>query len=184
VIDPTCSSTASDLKVQENDEGIVKTPYRRSMEKFSLGPKAFRRTTYKNLNASSDGILYGFRPVDEAIGILRSHFGKYAVFFYNELCPDVIAMLWRPTTFHRQPFSAMHAEFSTPVEYKWEENSLVTKNSNDVLRAIRCILRHIIIDYKIFDDKSIKDEVMSKASQKTKRKLSSDDSSDNDGASD
>lgn len=178
IVDSTCSSSSSDLGVHETD-GILKTPYRRSMEKLSLGLKAFRRTAYKNLNtSSSDSLIYGFKPVDEAVGMLRSHFGQYALFFYNEHCPDMIAMLWRPTTFQRLPFSAMHAEFCTPSDFQWEENALVTKNSNDILRAIKSVLRHVIVDFKVLDDRSIKDTVSTDTLKTPKRKLSDDDSSD------
>jgi len=180
IVDSTCSSTASDLGIQKVD-GILKTPYRRSMERLPLGLKAFRRTAYKNLNNTSslDSLLYEFKPVDEAVGMLRTQFGQYALFFYNEHCPDMIAMLWRPTTFQWLPFSAMHAEFCTPTDYQWEENTLVTKNSNDILRAIRCALRHVIVDFKVLDDRSIKDSTTTdEVVQKAKRKLLEDDSSD------
>lgn len=179
IVDSTCSSSSSDLGVHEVD-GILKTPYRRSMEKLSLGLKAFKRTAYKNLNtSSSEALLYGFKPVDEAVATLRSHFGQYALFFFNEHCPDMIAMLWRPETFERLPFSAMQAEFCTPTDYQWEENALVTKNSNDILRAIRCVLRYVIVDFKVLDDRSIKDTVTTgETARKAKRKVSDDDSSD------
>ena len=180
IIDSSCSSTESNLAVTSNDEK-VKTPYYNTMEKISLGPKLLRKKVYKNLNAA-ESILYSFKPVDEAIEKLRSKFGKYAVFFYNEFCPDMIAMLWRPSAFQRQPFSAMHAEFHTPVEYDWEENGLVTTNSKDVLRAIKCFLIDIIIDTKVLDARSIKapaviNEGATTTPRKAKRKLPKNDSS-------
>ena len=186
IIDTACSSTSSNL-VDVVKDNVIQTPYYRTMEKFTLGPKMLRKKVYKNLNAA-DSILYSFKPIDEVMTVLRSKFGKYAVFFYNEFCPDMIAMLWRPDAFERQPFSAMHAEFTTPIDYHWEENGLVTTNSADVLRAINCVLSDVIVDSKVIDDRQIKDESKvnneSKSPKKSKRKLSDDESSSSDEDSD
>ena len=180
IIDSSCSSTASDLTLPVKDEHVL-TPYYRTIEKLSLGPKSLKKKVYKNLNVA-ETVLYSFRPVDETVEILRSKFGRYAVFFYNEFCPDMIAMLWRPTAFQRQPFSAVNAEFCTPIEHQWGEDSLVTTNSNDVLRAAKCILRNLVVDTKVLDDRSIKggDTSSGKSPSKSKRKLSEDSSSDED----
>ncbi len=181
IIDPSCSSTGGNLSTSSN-EGKIITSFLKSMEKFNLGPKVLRKKVYKNLNAAGS-ILYAFKPVDEAIEKLRAKFGKYAVFFYNEFCPDMIAMLWRPSAFQRQAFSAMHAEFQTPIEYDWGENGLVTTNSKDVLRAIKCVLKDIIINTKVLDDRSIKPPKEKKEDGKTtpkknaKRKAPKDSSS-------
>jgi U3 small nucleolar RNA-associated protein 22 len=156
IIDTSCSSTAANLVDVVKDEAIH-TPYYRTIEKFTLGPKMLRKKVYKNLNAA-DSILYSFKPIDEVMNTLRSKFGRYAIFFYNEFCPDMIAMLWRPDAFERQPFSAMHAEFTTPIDYQWGENSLVTTNSADVLRSIKCVLHDFIVDTKILDQRQIDGE--------------------------
>lgn len=181
IIDSSCSSTGSDFSTSWDSEK-AKTPYYRTIEKLSLGPKALRIKAYKNLNSSED-ILYSFQPIEECIEKLRSKFGKYACFFYNEYCPDMIAMLWRPVAFQRKPFSAMHAEFHTPIENNWEENGLVTANCNDILRAIKCTLSDVIVGTKVYDDKSIKllpTENSAKSStltKKSKRKHQQDSSS-------
>lgn len=191
IIDIACSSTSSNLVDVVKDD-VIQTPYYRTMEKFTLGPKMLRKKVYKNLNAAdSNSVLYSFKPIDEVMTVLRSKFGKYALFFYNEFCPDMIALLWRPDAFERQPFSAMHAEFTTPIGYHWEENGLVTTNSADVLRAIKCVLSDVIVDSKVLDDRQIKDESQSKmdnneskSPKKAKRKLSDDASSSSDEDSD
>lgn len=104
---------------------------------------------------------------------LRSQFGRYAVFFYNEFCPDIIAILWRPTILQRQPYSAMHSEFCAPIESDWVENGLVTTNTNDILRSIRCVLQDVVVDTKVLDDKTIffeQDEITKKNITKTAKK--------------
>jgi siroheme synthase len=52
----------------------------------------------------------------------------------------------------------MHAEFTTPIDYQWGENSLVTTNSADVLRSIKCVLHDFIVDAKILDQRQINGE--------------------------
>ena len=77
-------------------------------------------------------------------------------------------MLWRPTAFERQTYSAMHSEFFTPIEYDWIEDGLVTTNSNDVLRAIQCVLHNVAVDCKVLDDRTIA-EKESKSAEKLQR---------------
>ena len=75
------------------------------------GPKALRKAIYKNLTTSAgESVLHEWRPVDCLMESLCSKFGDKAVFFFNELTPDLIAALWRPDTFKTQPLSALHSE--------------------------------------------------------------------------
>ncbi len=99
---------------------------------------------------------------------LRLHFGRYAVFFYNEFCPNLIAMLWRPNAFTRQTYSAMHSEFFTPINHNWIEDGMVTTNANDVLRAIQCILHNVVVDSKILDYRSTFEEEEGSSKKKVK----------------
>lgn len=154
ITDSISKSTQADLSISIDEQGHVLSPYRRSMDLLSLGPKLLRKNMYKNLIAK-DRILYSWHPIDDLITALREKYGQYALFFYNEFCPELIGMLWRPTTFIRQPFSAMHAEFMAPVELQWSEDSLVITNPNDVLRAIKCHLNDVTVDAKVLDDRSI-----------------------------
>lgn len=154
IIDSVSKSTQSDLSTSKDENGNEITPYRRSIQMISMGPKVLRKKNYKNLIVK-ESILYAWHPIDDAVSSLRSKYGKYAIFFYNQFCPEIIAMLWRPTAFTRQAFSAMHAEFMTPMEYNWAADSLVTTNANDVLRAVKCILQNVIVDIKVLDDRSI-----------------------------
>eukprot|EP00554_Chaetoceros_debilis_P006566 CAMPEP_0194073910 /NCGR_PEP_ID=MMETSP0149-20130528/1122_1 /TAXON_ID=122233 /ORGANISM="Chaetoceros debilis, Strain MM31A-1" /LENGTH=1393 /DNA_ID=CAMNT_0038753963 /DNA_START=143 /DNA_END=4324 /DNA_ORIENTATION=+ len=154
ILESSSSATACDhASLLEND--VVATPYRRTMDKRYIGPKALKKKMYKNLSSNGSEILYGWAPITTIVQKLRSQFGRYAVFFYNEFCPDVIAILWRPTILQRQPFSAMHSAFCAPIESDWVGNGLVTTNTNDILRSIRCVLQDVVVDTKVLDDKAI-----------------------------
>jgi U3 small nucleolar RNA-associated protein 22 len=169
IMDITSKSTQCDLSLLKDNDGNILTPYRRSIQMISMGPKELRKKNYKNL-IGKESILYAWHPVDDVVSSLRSKYGKYAVFFYNQFCPEIIAMLWRPTAFNRQAFSAMHAEFMTPIEFNWATDSLVTTNANDLLRAVKCILHDVVVDVKILDDRSIhQDSGSSKKGSKRKQ---------------
>lgn len=76
------------------------------------------------------------------------------MFFYNEYCPDIIAVLWRPASFVPQPFSAVVSEFQQPVvTSSWKEDTLVVTNTDDLLYEIGFSLKDIITNIKILDDK-------------------------------
>eukprot|EP00553_Chaetoceros_curvisetus_P009993 CAMPEP_0204618964 /NCGR_PEP_ID=MMETSP0717-20131115/5462_1 /ASSEMBLY_ACC=CAM_ASM_000666 /TAXON_ID=230516 /ORGANISM="Chaetoceros curvisetus" /LENGTH=556 /DNA_ID=CAMNT_0051632835 /DNA_START=57 /DNA_END=1727 /DNA_ORIENTATION=+ len=169
VVDSTCSSTSSNYTLSRNDQGII-TPYRHSMEKILAGPKTLRKKVYKNLNTMESTVMLGWTPVDDIVQKLRLHFGRYAVFFYNEFCPDLIAMLWRPNAFARQTYSAMNSEFFTPMEHNWIEDGLVTTNASDVLRAIQCKLHNVVVDSKILDFRSTFEEEKKSKAERSKKK--------------
>ena len=152
-IDKGCSSTAGSFAITK-DKDMICTPYNRSMEKISAGPKDLRLKAYKNIQ-QTDSLVLNFQPMKYLMQQLKSQYGEYAVFFYNEYCPDIIAMLWRPSSFERQAFSAMHAEFTSPLDKNWEANALVTSNASDILRAIRGTMSDVLVDVKVLVDKSL-----------------------------
>ena len=88
---------------------------------------------------------------------LRSAHGKYAVFFYNELAPDVIALLWRPDAFRPVPFSALVSEFKRPVLEHWTGDSLVVTNTDDVMAEIVQRSRNVITTFKVLVGKKPND---------------------------
>jgi U3 small nucleolar RNA-associated protein 22 len=188
-IDKGCSSTAGSFAITK-DKDMICTPYNKSMEKLSAGPKDLRLKAYKNIQ-QTDSLVLNFQPIKYLMQQLKSQYGEYAVFFYNEYCPDIIAMLWRPSAFERQAFSAMHAEFTSPLDQNWEANALVTSNASDILRAIRGTMSEVLVDVKVLVDKSLDfeskldEKVESTTSSKKKRKVAaeeeeSDSSSDED----
>mmetsp|Transcript_2433 Transcript_2433/g.3232 ORF Transcript_2433/g.3232 Transcript_2433/m.3232 type:complete len:1406 (-) Transcript_2433:1253-5470(-) len=168
VCDTECASTGGDLNTFEK-EGLVMTPYHRSMEKRLLGPKLLKKKLYKNLIASDNSFILSWNPVQEAVARLRSELGHLALFFYNEYTPDIIAMVWRPDAFKPSSFSAMCSEYRRPIGNVWEENSLVVTNASDAMRVIKFLVRDIVTDVKILDDRQF---VKSKGKSSSKRKHS------------
>ena len=89
------------------------------------------------------------------ISSLREKFGSYALFFYNELSPEVIGLVWRPETVETTSFSAMTAEYARPLdddEKTWKNDSLVIRNATDLLREMSEYYQHVITSVKIIDE--------------------------------
>lgn len=180
IVDRECSSTSSDMTVKAHD-GMLETSYTRSMRQRSLGPEALRRKVYRNLsNANDDVLLHGWRPVEELVQTLRDKFGSLALYFYNDLTPEVIGMLWRPTTFQPQPLSIMHSECVRPVQDEIASDSLVIHNQNDIIREIRQCTDIIVDNIKVLDDKSIKTRLNPKKRRVSKSSSDEESTSDSD----
>jgi U3 small nucleolar RNA-associated protein 22 len=56
IYDTDCASTGCNLNISEVSETII-TPFQRSMEKRSFGPKSLRKKLYKNLVSSGNGVI-------------------------------------------------------------------------------------------------------------------------------
>ena len=165
-------------KQDSNNE--MTTPFERSLLKRYAGPKDLRKKMYKNL-VLEKGTLVSFsifaclmtmgfyilfklsqhmvslqhewQPVKSLISKLRSQYGEYAVFFYNEFSPDIIAMIWRPAAFIPKAFSAMMSEYQSPVLKCWKDDSLVMTNTDDLMSEIGYASRHVLSDIKVLDNK-------------------------------
>ncbi|EEC42738.1 predicted protein [Phaeodactylum tricornutum CCAP 1055/1] len=119
VVDSEASSTGGSLSVRPNKNGAYESSYTRSMQNRSEGPKLLRRKLYRNLVDSIESheeVILEWRPVDALIDRLRSRLGSWAVFFYNDLCPEVIGVLWRPL-FEPRSFSALASEYARPMKH-------------------------------------------------------------------
>ena len=92
---------------------------------------------------------HSLQPIEKVLKKFRSKFGHLAIFFYNEYSPEIISILWRPQVLQTDPFSAMHSEYKSPVDDKWEHESLVKFNESDVLREIKFYGRDIITNVKV-----------------------------------
>ena len=92
-------------------------------------------------------------PIKSLVSELRSKFSEYAVFFYNEFSPDIIALIWRPAAFVPKSFSVMLSEFQSPVLKLWKDDSLVVTNSDDLINEIGHIGRHVFSDIKVINTK-------------------------------
>jgi U3 small nucleolar RNA-associated protein 22 len=118
-------------------------------------------------------LQHGWRPVEEVVQSLREKFGSLALFFFNELAPEVIGVLWRPTSFMPQPFSVMRSEYVRPVDdAKWQSDSMVVHNARDIFREISEYTDGVIANVKVLDDRSIKPRLKKRSAPE-----SSDDSS-------
>eukprot|EP00804_Cyclotella_cryptica_P000287 CCRYP_010222-RA/>CCRYP_010222-RA protein AED:0.03 eAED:0.03 QI:184/1/1/1/0.75/0.6/5/416/1480 len=158
ITDEGCSSTCADCVIISSAKSSghitqVQSPFERSIQKRFDGPKELRRKHYKNLVLKKD-TLHEWNPVKSLVSTLRTKYHQYSVFFYNEYCPDVIAMLWRPASFVSQPFSAMISEFQHPVVINsWKEDTLVVTNTDDLMYEIGFSSRDIVTNMKVLDNR-------------------------------
>jgi hypothetical protein len=151
VIDTDSSSRDGDLAVRNNQEGKMDSSFTRSLRSRYLGPKPLRRKTYRNLQEQDGDVLVGWRPIDDFVTVLREKLSM-AVVFYNELSPDIIAILWRPSCFANHPFSVMLSENVRPITHNnWKMDSLVTTNIQDILRDISQLSKHTVVAIKAID---------------------------------
>jgi hypothetical protein len=173
VPDITSSATGSNLGILPSDDGFSESAYTRSMEARYVGPKPLRRKLYRNLRGNgSDAVLSMWRPVSEVVESLRERFGDKALFFYNEISPEVIGLLWRPQTFKAMSFSVMTSDYARPIgDGDWKNDSLVVRNERDLVREMSQYYLDVVTTVKIFDDHT---------SPKKKRKISHREGSDED----
>jgi U3 small nucleolar RNA-associated protein 22 len=154
LVDSACSSIDGDFAMSTNQNGQIETPFMKSYKRRINGPKALRKTTYKNLTtAAGEGLLQEWQPISHLVQSLRSKFGDKAVFFFNELSPDIIALLWRPDTFKPGPLSALHSENKRPIEIFWHSDSLVVTNQDDILTEIEHMCQPVVLEVKVLDDR-------------------------------
>ena len=156
VVDTEASSTGNDLNPSSDKAGTSESSYTRSMKARIKGPKGLRRKVYKNIqNSSSDSTILHWQPVHSVISSLREKFGAYALFFYNDLAPEVIGLVWRPETVATLSFSAMTSEYARPLdsdEKSWKNDSLVIRNATDLLREMSEYYQYIITTVKVIDE--------------------------------
>jgi U3 small nucleolar RNA-associated protein 22 len=152
IVDSDSSSTGGDLDVGINKNNTMDTGYTRSMRARLNGPKDLRRKLYRNLmDKEETKLVLEWRPVDTMVEALRKQLGSQALFFYNDLCPEVVAVLWRPL-FTPRAFSAMVSESVRPViPGEWKADTLVTLNVQDVLREVEQYTADIVTDCRVFD---------------------------------
>jgi hypothetical protein len=90
-------STGGDLDVGVSKNNVMESGYTRSIRARLAGPKDLRRKLYRNLMCEDvTKLLLEWRPVGAMVDTLRKQLGSTALFFYNDLCPEVVAALWRP----------------------------------------------------------------------------------------
>mmetsp|Transcript_1191 Transcript_1191/g.2196 ORF Transcript_1191/g.2196 Transcript_1191/m.2196 type:complete len:1553 (-) Transcript_1191:57-4715(-) len=179
-----CSSTNADCTItgatpNQDTKEQPGGPFEKSLEKRFAGPKELRKKHYKNLVLEKD-TLHEWQPVNTLVKALRSKYSNYALFFYNEFAPDVIAMIWRPDAFKPQPFSAIVSEFKRPATEFWKEDSLVITNTEDLMAEIGYFSRNIVSNFKVFDDKKPEDAPLEKSPKKSRQEADDDGESSDD----
>jgi len=116
------------------------------------GPKELERKAYRNITDRDEGnIILHWNPVDSIMRNLSSRLHRFALFFYNEFCPNVISVVWRPL-FEPRGFSAMVSENVRPITAdEWKPDTLVTINVRDLMREIGQYTAEIVVDVKVLD---------------------------------
>jgi U3 small nucleolar RNA-associated protein 22 len=142
------------LPTRNKATGDLETTYTRSMSRLSHGLKALQRKLYRNLMSDDDnaGILLSWQPIATLVYALRIKFGDCLLLFYNDLCPDVLAVVWRPQLLQARPFSAVTCAYGRPVSEDWKSDTLITLNVHDILRDMAGITKDIVTDVKVFDN--------------------------------
>eukprot|EP00540_Astrosyne_radiata_P023570 CAMPEP_0116862610 /NCGR_PEP_ID=MMETSP0418-20121206/23736_1 /TAXON_ID=1158023 /ORGANISM="Astrosyne radiata, Strain 13vi08-1A" /LENGTH=145 /DNA_ID=CAMNT_0004497487 /DNA_START=331 /DNA_END=768 /DNA_ORIENTATION=+ len=106
------------------------------------------------------------------VALLRERFGDLAVVLYNELTPQMVALLWRPKRFVAQPFRAMNSEFARPIcDYDWKNDTMVMDNMKDVMREVRACVDNMVTDIKVLQNKAIERETPKTQRPVSDRKL-------------
>lgn len=122
--------------------------------------------------------------MEEMVETLRNKFGSLALFFYNDLAPEVVCMLWRPTSFVPHAFSAMNSEYVVPIDSEnWKSDSLVIHNTSDALREMSQYTNNIVADVKVLDDPTVKARPSATKSLRKRSADESDNDSDGDSSS-
>lgn len=181
VFDTSFSSTRDGCVFKQSIDGHLESIFTRSARNRYEGPKILRRKIYRNLNNPQMHFIlvsltiwedvhveydclspithfftqHDWRPLEDTVNTLRLTLGRYALFFYNEFAPEVIAVLWRPSTFQPKPFTAVNSEYVCPVEFNnWKSDSLAVENVKDFLRELTHATRDIVVDVKLFNSRS------------------------------
>jgi hypothetical protein len=154
IFDEASSSTSSTLGFAENDEGDLESAYTRSMRARFLGPKPLRRKNYRNLQENSgDNVVVSWQPIQECVKALRQRFSQHALFFFNELSPEVIGLVWRPGVFSPMAFSVVNSDYARPTAADGGPlGSMVIRNASDLIREMNAYCEDIVVNVKLFDE--------------------------------
>jgi hypothetical protein len=151
--DASSTSHASTLLVTFNKTSkSFESTYTRSLHMLLKGPKEMQKKLYRNLNApeETNNVILEWKPIATAVDIMRSKLNESALFFYNELYPEVLAIVWRPH-FEPRPFSALNSEYMQPVSKTWTSDTMVNININDLIAEISYLASDFVTDVKILD---------------------------------
>ncbi|CAM9356162.1 unnamed protein product [Chrysoparadoxa australica] len=66
--------------------------------------------------AVAPALFAGLNPLQELVEGWRHRFGHLAIFFWNELSPTTVAVVWRPKTFLPRAFAPLECSYAQPVD--------------------------------------------------------------------
>jgi len=156
IVNLEASSTGGRLELVKSEDAVDDTSFGRSMAALALGPPALRQKGYRNLRrASTNALVPMWNPVRDLVDKLREQFDEHALFFYNQNCPEVICVLWRPQKFSPMPFSVMSSERSHPIDEELQCDSLVSCSLGDIVREIQECSKEIVTTIRIFDESGL-----------------------------
>jgi U3 small nucleolar RNA-associated protein 22 len=156
--DASSTSQATNLTVSFNKTSTsFESTYTRSLRMLLKGPKEMQQKLYRNLNAPevTNNVLLEWQPIASAVELMKSRLNESAIFFYNELYPEVLAIVWRPPLFEPRSFSALNSEYMQPVSKKWARDTMVNVNINDLIAEIAYLASELVTDVKVLDFGSV-----------------------------
>jgi U3 small nucleolar RNA-associated protein 22 len=151
--DPLSSSSGADLGIDGETGDFKETAFSRSTRARFLGPKKLRRKIYRNLRGTSEAeMLLEWNPIQSMVASLQEKLGRHALFFYNELAPEVVCILWRPQLFEPTALSIMSSDYMSPVgDGMWKADSLVKRNSSDLIREMKQVYSDFVTAVKVIE---------------------------------
>lgn len=156
IVDYETSSMATERKSSRSKQDAKETSFSKSMASLTFGPRVLSQKVYRNVQSEATNlVLPSWQPVGHLVERLRKRFGSMAIFFFNQNCPEIIGVLWRPQLFLSSPFSAMSSEYVAPLDTEWKSDSLVSKNHGDIIREMCEYSKDIVTTVRVFDDSSL-----------------------------
>ena len=151
--DPLSSSSGADLGIATDGDGRTETAFTRSARARHLGPKALRQKMYRNLRATLEaGMILEWNPIQSMVRSMQEKLGNHALFFYNELAPEVVCILWRPRLFEPTSLSIMSSDYMEPAaDGDWTSDSLVKRNSSDLIREMKQFFSDFVTAVKVVE---------------------------------
>ena len=175
VPDLVCSSTNADCSILSACSKLdqLRIPFERCLQNRFAGPNELRKRMFKNLVLEGDAMVslesciecvlseaypiidfnflvkHEWDPVRSLVSALRSKYNQYAVFFYNEFAPEIIAIVWRPDAFKPHSFSVGASICKRPADVFWKDDSYVITNTDELMAEVGFLARDIVSNVKV-----------------------------------
>ena len=115
--------------------------------------KRIERGRRCNLRATLEaGMILEWNPIQSMVRSMQEKLGNHALFFYNELAPEVVCILWRPRLFEPTSLSIMSSDYMEPAaDGDWTSDSLVKRNSSDLIREMKQFFSDFVTAVKVVE---------------------------------